>query len=200
MDWAWVVSAGAFAVAMGATPGPNNMMVAASGANYGFRRTVPHILGITFGFPAMFVVVAFAGQAVIADPVVHGVMKWGGVAYLVWLAWSIATAAPGDGVRAARGRPVSFVKAAAFQWVNPKAWIIVAGALATYTLAGAESAAGSFVLTAIFVVVTLATSVGWTLVGIGAGKALRSPAALRRFNMAMAALLLASLVPIVVDA
>lgn len=87
-DPSWMLSAAGVAVSMSATPGPNNAMVAASGANFGIARTVPHILGISIGFPVMFAAVALGiGEALQAHPAVYGVMHWIGAAYLVWLAW-----------------------------------------------------------------------------------------------------------------
>ncbi len=198
MDTSWFFSALAFAVAMSATPGPNNTMLAASGANYGFRPTLPHVLGVSLGFPAMFLTVAFLGRSFLADPMVHGLMKWLGVAYLLWLAFGIATAKPKVvGSVGAPTKPLSFFRAALFQWINPKAWIIVAGAIATYTLPGSGVAAASLVLAAILLVVGVVTSAGWTLVGVGISRVLTAPKSLRYFNWAMAALLVASLIPIV---
>lgn len=200
MSLSWFFSALAFAVAMGATPGPNNTMLAASGANYGLRRTLPHFLGVSFGFPAMFLIVAILGKEFLANPVIHGVMKWLGIAYLLWLAFAIAMAKPkAGGNGSAPSRPLSFWQAALFQWINPKAWIIVAGAIATYTLPGSDSATASLVLATILLGVSLLTSIGWTLVGVGVSRVLTVPESLRLFNWAMAALLVASLIPIVME-
>jgi threonine/homoserine/homoserine lactone efflux protein len=200
VDFSWFFSASAFAVAMGATSGPNNTMLAASGANYGFRGTFPHFLGVSLGFPTMFLVVAFLGKAFLADPMVHGIMKWLGVAYLLWLAFAIATAKPkAGGSEDVATRPLTFWQAALFQWINPKAWIIVAGAIATYTLPGRDSTASSLVLATILLVVSLMTSAGWTAIGVGVSRVLATPGSLRFFNWTMAALLVASLIPIILD-
>lgn len=198
VDWTWLLSAGAFAVAMSATPGPNNTMVVASGATYGFARTVPHMLGIAAGFPVMLVVLGTAGLPLLTDPRVHAVLKWVGAAYLLWLAWKIASADPDPAEPAAKavGRPLGFVQAALFQWVNPKAWVIAAGALATYA-AGAEgdSLAATLGLAALFGLVALPCVGLWTLIGVGTARVLRTRRAVRLFNLAMAGLLVASLVP-----
>jgi threonine/homoserine/homoserine lactone efflux protein len=195
---AWFISATAFALSMSATPGPNNAMVAASGANFGFRRTLPHMLGVSAGFPAMLILVALgAGEALRTWPWVHDVLRWAGGGYLLFLAGKIATARPDVRDQARGGRPLGFVQAALFQWVNPKAWVIAAGAVVTYTTR--DVWVQSAVLAAIFLVMCLACLAFWTGVGAGAARLLRSAAALRRFNWAMAALLVASLVPLVME-
>ena len=196
---AWFVSALAFAVSMSASPGPNNTMLTASGANFGFRRTVPHMLGVSIGFPAMLLAVALgAGEVLRAHPLALAVLRWAGAAYLLWLAWRIASARPAvkDGGELA-GRPFSFLQAVLFQWVNPKAWVIGLAAVLTQTTAsGAAQIAEAVLLAGLFLVVTLITSMFWILIGVGAARLLRTPRALRGFNVAMAALLVASLLPL----
>jgi threonine/homoserine/homoserine lactone efflux protein len=204
MDLAgWWLPVLAFAVSMSATPGPNNVMVAASGATFGFRPTLPHILGISVGFPLMVLLVALgAGAPLRAWPWLHDVLRWVGAAYLLWLAWHIATARPAvatgpaaTGPAAPRRRPLSFVQAALFQWVNPKAWVIAAGTVVTYTSGGPGFAIQAAILAAVFLVTTLMCVAMWTGIGAGAARILRSDRALRHFNWAMAGLLVLSLIP-----
>jgi threonine/homoserine/homoserine lactone efflux protein len=202
VDLAWLGATFAFAVSMSASPGPNNAMVAASGASWGFRRTVPHMLGISVGLAGMLVAVAFgAGEALRAHPWLHVVLRWVGAAYLLWLAWRIATAdvranAPASHADAG-SRPLSFLQGAAFQWVNPKAWMVALGAVGAYiTATGVGFVAQAALLAGIVFLVTLPSVAFWTMVGVGAGMVLRTPRALRVFNVAMAALLVASLVPL----
>jgi threonine/homoserine/homoserine lactone efflux protein len=180
-------------------------MVTASGATWGFRRTVPHIVGISVGFPAMLLAVALgAGEVLRAHPLALAVLRWVGAAYLLWLAWRIATARPEvekGGVRAghpgsATGRPFSFLQAALFQWTNPKAWVIALAAMVTYTNGGGAQVVQATLLATLFVPITLAAVAMWTLLGVGAARLLRTPRALRGFNIAMAALLVASLLPL----
>ncbi|MBV9539413.1 MAG: LysE family translocator [Acidisphaera sp.] len=196
---AWLLPAMAFAIAMAATPGPNNVMVAASGATFGFRRTLPHMLGISLGFPLMLLAVAFGAGRLLRDwPWLHEAMRWVGVVYLAWLAWRIAIAPVGRPDAAPRAaRPLTFLQAAAFQWVNPKAWIIAAGAIVTYITDGDALLAQALVLAALFVAVCMPCLALWTSVGSGVARVLRTPRALRAFNLAMAGLLIASLVPLV---
>lgn len=198
---AWLVSVVAFAVAMAATPGPNNAMLAASGASFGFRRTLPHMLGVSIGFPVMLVAVALgASQPLRSWLWLREALRWIGAAYLLWLAWHIATARPaartgGEASGGGASRPLAFWQAALFQWINPKAWVIAATAVITYTKGGALLAQAA-ILGVIFLIVTLSTTAFWTSVGAGAARVLRSQSALRIFNLVVAALLVASLLPL----
>ena len=123
----------AFAFVTSITPGPNNLMLLASGMNYGFARTVPHMLGISVGFGVMCLAVGFGLHELFTrHPVVYEVMKWAGVAYLLYLAWRIATAGVvSDAKGSARGKPLTLWEAAAFQWINPKAWAMAVSAFST---------------------------------------------------------------------
>ncbi len=196
---AWFASAFGFALAMSASPGPNNAMVAASGANYGLRRTLPHMLGVAVGFPAMLVLVALGAAEVLRDwPGLQQAMRWLGAAWLLWLAWRIATAVPavaGPGPGTAEGgRPMTFLEAALFQWVNPKAWLIAGGAIATYTGGAAGVLAEATVLAAMFSLAALLSLLAWAAVGVGAARLLGArPGAMRAFNIGIAALLVLSI-------
>jgi threonine/homoserine/homoserine lactone efflux protein len=183
-----------FAIAGSFTPGPNNIMLTASGANFGFRRTLPHILGICIGFPLMVAAVGIGlGRLFEVVPAIHAVLKVAGTAYLLWLAWRIATAGSADAGDAG-ARPLSFIEAAAFQWVNPKAWIMATGAISTFTLAGEAILPQVLTIVGIFTVVSVPSATVWTLLGIGIARLLRSPLALRLFNIGMGALLALSVV------
>lgn len=186
-----------FALATSATPGPNTVMVTASGANFGLRRSLPHMLGIVIGFPAMVLAIGLGlGGLFRAEPLLHEGLKWVGAAYLAWLAWRIARSGParsGEG----RGRPLTFLEAAAFQWVNPKAWMMAVGAVAAYTSVGGAVWAEVGLVAGAFMLAGAPCVLGWTLFGVGLGRLLQErPALLRGFNWSMAALLLISLVPV----
>lgn len=187
-----------FAIAMTITPGPNNVMVTASGTNFGFQRTLPHIAGIAAGFPVMVVALGLGLAAVFEKfPLSHQVLKVLGGAYLLYLAWRIATASPlSEGEPSPRrARPLTFLEAALFQWVNPKAWVLAVSALSTYTTGEADRVAQTLVMAAIFAAVCLPCVSAWAVVGTVIGRFLRAPRLLRAFNIAMATLLLASLTP-----
>lgn len=187
-----------FAFVSSVTPGPNNVMLTASGASFGYRRTVPHMLGITLGVVVMVLLVGAGLGAVFEQlPVIYTALKYLGAAYLVWLAWKIAGSASMDGSSAST-KPFGFWQAAAFQWVNPKAWVMAIGVIATYT--PRENFFANLVLAALVLGVVNYPSISiWTLFGSAVGRALHSPQALRRFNWCMAGLLLLSLYPVLVD-
>lgn len=183
-----------FAFVSSITPGPNNLMLMASGANFGFWRTIPHMLGISLGFTLMVFLVGL-GLAQIFDayPVLHNVLKGVSVVYMGWLAWKIANAAPPKQGEAA-GTPMTFLQAAAFQWVNPKAWAMALTAVTVYSLGSAVWEVAAVAL--VFGLVNGPTVSLWTFLGQQMRRVLTNPARLRAFNWLMAALLVASLYPV----
>jgi threonine/homoserine/homoserine lactone efflux protein len=194
MTWELLSALAVFALVTSITPGPNNLMLMASGANFGFRRTLPHMMGIGLGFMLMIVLVGLGLiQVFAAYPTFHTALKVVSICYLAWLAWKIANASAPDGVRPG-ARPLSFLQAAGFQWVNPKGWTMALSAIAAYapgqSPAGVAWVAGAFGLAAIPMVC------GWTVLGQQMRRFLTNPARLRAFNWTMAALLLASLIPV----
>ena len=192
--WAGLV---AYAFVTSITPGPNNMMLLASGVNFGLARSVPHIFGISIGFGVMVALVGAGLMAVFdAYPVIHDVLRWVGAAYLVYLAWRIAFAPPPEGgVRQTDKRPMSFLGAAAFQWLNPKAWIMALGAITTYVPPQATFTAVVVLATVLAVVNTPCVFV-WAAFGVGLRRLLTKPSHFRVFNVTMAVPLVLSLYPI----
>ncbi len=184
----------AFAIATSVTPGPNVLLVAAAAANHGVRATLPQMLGIAVGFAAMLVIVGLGLAGPFAAwPVLHGVLKWGGAAWLLVLAWKIARAgAPGEGPSRP---PLGFVGAALFQWVNPKAWMIALAAIPAFTTPEGDMLAETLRIGAVFALVCLPCTLIWAGLGAGASQLLRTPGALRSFNIAMAVLMVLSLLP-----
>ena len=152
-----------FAFVSSSTPGPNNLMLMASGANFGFVRTIPHMLGISVGFMVMLFSVG-AGLVQIFDrfPVIYDVLKIASVIYMLWLAWKIAHAAPIT-KKAQAGAPMTFLQAAAFQWVNPKAWAMALTAITVYV--GDASILWLAVGALIFAIVNLPSVSIWTIAG-----------------------------------
>jgi len=183
-----------FTFATLATPGPNNMMLLASGVNFGLRRTVPHILGVCAGHAFLVFMVSMGLSGLFhAVPQAIIILKVLSVAYMLWLAWKIAhAAAPRPGQ--AGGKPFSFLQAAAFQWVNPKAWAMAMGAVSAY--AGEGGLVAVLTISAVFAAVNLPSVSAWVILGEALRHWLQVPARLRAFNGTMAALLVASLVPV----
>ena len=186
-----------FSVVMGFTPGPNNVMLASSGATYGIRRTWPHLMGVALGFPAMILVIGLGlASILLASAGLQLGMKIVSALYLLWLAFQIARSSSVSG-GAAGARPMTFLQAAAFQWVNPKAWLIAVGAISAYTAGvGAHLYLQVAIIAALSVAVSFSSSLTWAACGAAIGRWLRAPVALRAFNVLMAILLLASVLPI----
>ena len=186
-----------FSVAMTITPGPNNLMVAAAAANHGITETVPHILGITVGFTLMLAIVAGGlGGVVDAVPFLHPVLQWGGAAWLLYLAWKIATAPPPSEQRSRP--PMGFFGAAAFQWVNPKAWMIALSAASEFVVPGRPLLLEAGRIAGIFAMVAIPCILPWAMLGSGTARILNAPHRLQAFNIVMAVLLVASIVPVLV--
>lgn len=181
------------------TPGPNNLMLMTSGLNFGFRRGLPHLMGVVLGFSAMVLVVGLGLGAVFeAWPVLYTVLKYAGAAYLLYLAWGIATASPPESRGESSARPIGFVQAAIFQWVNPKAWVMAVGAISTYASV-APFPLNVMIIASLFGVLGIASSGTWLGFGTALQRVLTAPRAIRVFNIVMALLLVASLYPIIAD-
>ncbi|MGP6087315.1 LysE family translocator [Antarctobacter jejuensis] len=183
-----------FAAATVFSPGPNNLMLMTSGANFGLRQSLPHMAGVAYGFPLMILPVGLGAMQLFEHfPPAYTALKVLSVLYLLWLAWKIAhQSAPGEGRTAAR--PLSFVQAAAFQWVNPKAWSMALGAITLYA-ASRDLAAVAWV-SATYAVIGTASATTWTILGTGLRRWLSNPRRLRVFNWTMATLLLVAMAPV----
>ncbi len=184
-----------FAIAGSVTPGPNVLLVAAGAAHNGVRATVPHVVGISCGFAVMILIVG-AGLAVplTAFPAVQVVMRWAGAAWISWIAWQIANSpAPGEGT--ARP-PMSFMTAAMFQWVNPKAWMLAIGMTTAWTVPGVPLMQQYMAMAVIFGVFGMPCSLAWAVLGEQANRFLHRPRHVHVFNVTMAVLLVLSMIPV----
>ena len=187
-----------FALAFSITPGPNNTMLLASGANFGLRASVPHMLGVAAGFALLLLTVGFGlGGVFTAYPVLHTVLAWAGTIYLLYLAARIALS---DGMKARKdgARPMRFIEAVAFQAVNPKGWAMALGAMTAY------APQHNYLINVVLVVLLFAPINGvciffWTAFGVGMRRFLERPAVLKGFNIAMAVVLVLSLIPTLVE-
>lgn len=186
----------ALAVATLFTPGPNNAMLAASGANFGFRQTVPHLLGVALGFPLMLLIVGLAlGGIFQASALLREGLRWGGAALLLWIAWKIARSG-GIGSKAEGAHPMRFHQAVAFQWVNPKAWSMAIAATSQFILPEAPLVTAAAVA-ATFMTLGLSSSATWTYAGQAIARWLTTARRLRVFNLVMAGLIALSVVELI---
>jgi len=184
-----------YAFVTSVTPGPNNFMLLASGVNFGFVRTIPHMLGIGIGFLVLLLAVGFGlGAVLTAFPVLHTGLKIAGGAYLLYLAWKIAMSRSLGAKGEADAQPMRFVDAAAFQWVNPKAWVMAITAMAVYTNPDRPFLSVLLISTA-FAVVNLPSVSVWAGFGTALRGFLSDPVRLKWFNIAMGVLLAATLWP-----
>ncbi len=183
-----------FGFAAAVTPGPNNIMMTASGAAFGFQRSIPHLLGITLGYPVMVFAVGFGlGEIFMRYPYVHLILKYAGAAYLLYLAWRIAQAGRSE-AEAAMARPLTLLEAAAFQWVNPKAWMIAISAIPAFTTVGGNYYAELLLIGLVFGLVTLPSCSAWCLFGVAIRGLIRSARTARIVNLALAALVALSII------
>lgn len=186
-----------FTITTCGTPGPNNTMIMASGVDYGARRSVPHVAGINIGFPIMVMAVGLGlGGILHSWPVILDILRPIGVAYLLYLAYRIA-ATPVETDSTTRGKPLTFLQSALFQWVNPKAWIMAVGAVVTYATAPGNYLPNLVQVAIIMLVFGTPCTVAWLISGVMIKKVITKPIHFRIFNVVMASLLALSLIPVI---
>jgi len=184
-----LVAIASFAFVTSVTPGPNNIMLTASGANFGLTRTLPHIAGIVFGIALMNLVIGLGLGAVFQQhPVIQQVLKIGGSAYLIWLAVKLLRFSHVENSSDSGGRPFSFLQAASFQYINPKAWVMVISANASFTLSGDLYWTSVGLIIVLFILIGPPSVMLWTIFGQAIRRHLRDPAFLKGFNTFMASL------------
>ncbi|MFQ3229577.1 LysE family translocator [Reinekea sp.] len=186
-----------FAMVSTITPGPNNIMIMTSGLNYGIRRSLPHWFGIFLGFPIMTIGVGLGlGQAFVQWPWLHSVIKVLGISYLLFLAYKIAMTTT-QTHQSKNSQPLTFMQAALFQWVNPKAWVMAIGALATFTTLEWSMVQQALLISLAFIMVGIPCTGLWLFAGRLLQQLLKQPAYQRAFNYSMAILLMLSLIPMI---
>lgn len=185
-----------FCLVTSITPGPNTVMLMTSGLNHGVKKSMPHYWGVNIGFALMVTAIGFGLGAIFTlYPMVHQLIKLVGIVYLLFLAWKIANAghtSSGGSLSA----PFTFVQAAAFQWVNPKAWVIAVGAIAAFTTGSNINADILFIVLSYFVVGLVSMAV-WLILGASLQSLLSSNKSLRCFNITMAVFLVLSIIPMI---
>jgi threonine/homoserine/homoserine lactone efflux protein len=202
MTYELIIALMAFAFVTSITPGPNNLMLMASGIIFGLSKSIPHIMGVGIGFILMILLVGL-GLAEIFEifPMSYTLLKFISIIYLSYLAWKIAMSGPmaekTTADKAAK-KPITFIQAALFQWVNPKAWIMTVTAISTYT-PSAQSFQSVLIVAFIFGLIMIPSVSAWTFLGIQMQRLLNSPIKLKIFNFMAAALLIASLLPMIME-
>lgn len=198
MSLAILLALASFCLVATVTPGPNNMMLLSSGATFGLRRTLPHLIGISGGCVIMVLVLGWSVAGLIVRvPILYTMLHMASTAYLLWLAWKIATS-KGPHAASAQGRPFTMLNAAGFQWVNPKAWAMVLGAVASFARPD-HLGTDVLVIASVLVLVGFPCITLWASCGAMLTRFLRHPRALHAFNLTMAGLLVLSIAPGIVE-
>ncbi|OPX27396.1 MAG: lysine transporter LysE [Campylobacteraceae bacterium 4484_166] len=190
-----------FALATVLTPGPNNLMLLSSGLNFGFKRSLPHMAGIAFGFPFMVICVGL-GIGVVFElfPFVYNILKIIGISYLFWMAWQIATNDNSiNQEKYKKSKPFTFMQSVLFQWVNPKAWIMAITSTATFTTSDENTFLQVFVIAFIYMLSGFLSTSSWTIGGVVLKKIIKDAKSLKIFNITMAVLIVASILPFIFE-
>lgn len=191
------IAAFVFAVSTTVTPGPNNIMIMTSGLNHGIGKSLPHFLGICLGFPAMVAAIGFGLSTIFTKfPQIHLVIKILGVSYLLYLAWKIATTDTKT-TNSEQSKPLTFLQAAVFQWVNPKAWVMAIGAIAAFTTINGEHSLQVLTIVLSFFLASFPCVGLWLFFGLSLKKLLKNPKQQTIFNITMAVLLVLSIIPMI---
>ncbi len=198
---AMLISIATFTLSTVMTPGPNNIMLLSSGLTFGYKRTMPHIFGVMFGFAFMVILVGL-GMGVVFEkfPVIFTVLKVVGILYLFWMAYKIASSDGGYDVNEVdKSNPFTFFQAAAFQWVNPKAWIMAITAISVFVTSNENSLLQVFTISFIYLLSGVISTNSWALGGVVLKKVIKDKKSVKIFNVTMAVLLVVSVVPFIFE-
>jgi threonine/homoserine/homoserine lactone efflux protein len=184
-----------FTIVMTITPGPNNIMILSSGLNFGIKRSLPHLLGIAFGFPIMLIAVGFGLDVLVGQiPITHTVIKVLGVGYLLFLSYKLFTTTKSGDI-SGNAKPLTFVQVVLFQWVNPKAWVMIFSGIGSFAT-GVDIQSTTFIIALSFFIAIFPCNGSWLFLGSQMQKIVKSETHFRWFNRTMAVLLIASVVPV----
>jgi len=187
-----IISITSFALASTMTPGPNNIMLLSSGLTFGYKRTIPHALGVNFGFPVMVICVGLGvGKLFEVFPLVYTVLKVVGISYLVWMAWHIANTKGSLKAENEKDKPFTFFQAALFQWVNPKAWMIAITSTAAFIQV--------MIISCIYFFCAILSTNSWSLGGVMLKRFIQNERLVQIFNITMAILIVGSILPFVFE-
>ena len=182
-----------FAFISAFTPGPNNAVLLATGVNHGFRAALPMILGVGIGFPFLILCIGLGlGQIFDNYPWIITVIKVAGTIYMLWLAYKIATSQPSENDSVAATKPLNFIQGCAFQWVNPKAWIMGTYSISAFILPG-QFKLGLISVVGVYLLMGLTSAATWAGFGVALKNLMNDPKWFRIINISLAAALVASI-------
>ena len=182
------------------TPGPNNIMLLSSGLTYGYKRTIPHALGVVIGFPLMTIFVGLGlGEFFKLYPITFTILKSIGILYLLWLAWKISRSTPKFKENDPESQPLKFIPIVLFQWINPKNWIKIITAMSVYVTSVEHATIQIMIITLVFFLTVFISANSWALGGVILKKLIKSDVGIKRFNVIMAILLVLSIVPTIFE-
>jgi threonine/homoserine/homoserine lactone efflux protein len=189
-----------FSFSTSITPGPNNIMLLSSGLTFGYKRTIPHILGVIIGFPLMTIIVGLGLEKFFEIyPLSFTILKILGILYLLWLAWKIANSTPKVKDNNENSKPLTFIPILLFQWVNPKNWIKIITAMSVYITSLSDAMTQIITISIIFFITVLISANSWAVGGLVLKKLITSDVGIRRFNIIMAILLILSIIPTIFE-
>ena len=188
-----------FSFTTAVTPGPNIIMITSSGLNYGIRKSMPHYLGVCIGLPVMVAAVGLGFDLVFHEfPFLHEIIKVMGIFYFFYLAYHVAIAS-GTSIHENKNKPLTFMQAAVFQWINPKAWIMATEAIAAYTTQDSDMLIQVYYVTLAFFLMMFPCTAVWLFFGVNLKKILKNEIQQRLFNLCMAVLLILSVTPVIIE-
>lgn len=195
-----IISISSFALASTMTPGPNNIMLLSSGLTFGYKRTIPHALGVNFGFPIMVLCVGLGvGKLFEIFPFIYIILKVAGISYLLWMAWHIANTKGANNTENKNDKPFTFLQAALFQWINPKAWVMAVTSTAAFITDQQIAFIQVMVISCIFFVCAIFSTNSWSLGGVMLKQFIQNERFVQIFNITMAILIVASILPFVFE-
>ena len=195
-----ILSIVSFGMASTMTPGPNNMMLMSSGLTFGYKQTIPHALGVNFGFPVMVICVGLGvGRLFEAFPFVYFILKIAGIGYLLWMAWHIANTKGSLDKENAKDKPFTFWQAALFQWINPEAWVMAITSTAAFITDHRVASVQVVIISSIFFLCAIVSTNSWSLGGVLLKRFIQNERLVRLFNIAMAILIVGSVLPFVFE-
>jgi len=195
-----LISITSFAFASTMTPGPNNIMLLSSGLTFGYKRTIPHALGVNFGFPIMVICVGLGvGELFEVFPFIYNILKVVGMSYLLWMAWHIANTKGAPNTEKIKDKPFTFLQAALFQWVNPKAWMAAIASTAAFITDQQIAFIQVMIISFVFFVCAILSTNSWSLGGVLLKRFIQNNRLVQIFNITMAILIVGSILPFIFE-